>query len=71
MSNKLRTLVVVIITVVWALSFVASLVFPSVEVSPELNSIFMATVGATLLARKEESEAKEHSEEKETGDRQP
>lgn len=48
MSNRVRTIIVIIVTAVWALNFVATLIVTEYQAPPEINSIFMATVGAAL-----------------------
>lgn len=48
MSDKTRTTVILVITVVWALNFIATAALPDYKAPPEINSIFMGTVGAVL-----------------------
>jgi hypothetical protein len=48
MGDRIRTLVIIVVTTVWALSFLASFVVSGYTPPPEINSIFMGTVGATL-----------------------
>lgn len=48
MSNKIRTIISIAVTVVWTLNFLASLAIPGYEAPPEINSIFMGTVGVAL-----------------------
>jgi hypothetical protein len=45
MSNKLRSVVIGIVTAVWAMNFTAPIFVKDYEPSPELNVAFMAIIG--------------------------
>lgn len=66
MSNRVRTAVVMIVTIVWALNFVASLAIPTYQAPPEINSIFMAVMG-TALATAPMVGSRRQRDEEETG----
>ncbi|MFE9742970.1 hypothetical protein [Streptomyces sp. NPDC006477] len=63
MSSKGRTTIIVIITLVWALNFVASLAIPSYNAPPEINSIFMGVVGTALATGPIASKRRRNGEE--------
>lgn len=67
MSNRVRTAVVMIVTIVWALNFVASLAIPTYKAPPEINSIFMAVMGTALVATPMVGSRRPRNEEEETG----
>lgn len=50
MSNGLRTTLIVIVTVVWAINFTAPIIRPEYVPSPELNVAFMAIIGALVTS---------------------
>lgn len=53
MSPRLHNAVVVVVTVVWAVNFVARLVLPQYEPPVQVDAIFMAIVGGAMaLGRK-------------------
>lgn len=55
MSNTVRTVLVIIVTVVWAINFTAPIFSPNFKPSPELNVAFMAILGVlTASYRKED-----------------
>lgn len=74
MSDRTRTTVILVITVVWALNFIATAALPDYKAPPEINSIFMGTVGAVLatapIGRRGESRRDERQSTSE-GDRSP
>lgn len=80
MSNRVRTYIVIVVTAVWALNFLATLAIPSYQSSPEINSIFMAVMGTALATapmvgsrrqREEEETGGENSQPNNTSERQP
>ena len=53
MSDRVRTIVVVIVAAVWALNFTAPIVVHTFHPAPELNVAFMAIIAAvTATSRK-------------------
>ena len=46
--NKLRWTLITLITIVWAINFVAGLFIRDYEPDPSIGSIFMGTVGVML-----------------------
>lgn len=83
MNSRVRTFIIVIVTVVWALNFLAVIAIPGYQAPPEINSIFMGTVGAALATapivgrREREDQGAENRENNEsephpnnTGERQ-
>jgi hypothetical protein len=44
-SDKTRTVVIGVVTSVWAANFIASVAWPGYEPSESINGIFMAVVG--------------------------
>lgn len=44
-SDKTRTVVIGVVTAVWASNFIAGVVLPGYEPSESINGIFMAIVG--------------------------
>lgn len=48
MGDRARTAVILVITVVWAFNFAAGVMIANYKAPPEINSIFMGTVGALL-----------------------
>lgn len=49
LSARVRTVIVLAITAVWVLNFVATVALPGYKAPPEINSIFMAMVGTVLV----------------------
>jgi hypothetical protein len=47
-SRKTTTLVVALVSSVWAVNFLAGVVLPNYEADQAINGIFMAIVGGTL-----------------------
>lgn len=47
-GDRARTAVILVITAVWALNFAAGVFVSTYKAPPEINSIFMGTVGALL-----------------------
>jgi len=45
LSNKVRTLLIVVVTLVWAANFVAPIFVKDYTPAPELNVAFMAIIG--------------------------
>ena len=45
MTNKLRSVIIVIVTAVWAMNFTAPIFVKDYAPSPELNVAFMAIIG--------------------------
>lgn len=45
LSERSRTVIIFVITGVWAINFVAGLVVPDYQTSESINGIFMAIVG--------------------------
>lgn len=59
MSNTVRTVLVIIVTVVWAINFTAPIFSPTFKPSPELNVAFMAILGVlTASYRRDEDDQK-------------
>lgn len=53
LSRRAATLVVGLVSVVWAINFFAGVVLPGYKSDPAINAIFMAIVGGALaLGRK-------------------
>jgi Flp pilus assembly protein protease CpaA len=44
-SDRTRTAIIAVVTVVWAVNFVAGLAVPHYDTSESINAIFMAIVG--------------------------
>ena len=47
MSNSIRTVVITIVTAVWAINFTAPIFVKDYSPSPELNVAFMAIIGCS------------------------
>lgn len=45
MSDRARTAIITVVTLVWAVNFVAGLAVPHYDTSESINAIFMAIVG--------------------------
>lgn len=52
MSDKLRTVVILIVVVVWALNVIAPIFVKDYTPVPELNAAFMGIVGIIVAGRK-------------------
>lgn len=59
MSNKLRSVVIGIVTAVWAMNFTAPIFVKDYTPSPELNVAFMAIIGVLTASYKMD---KQHSQ---------
>lgn len=55
LSERSRTVIIFVITAVWAVNFTAGLVVPGYQTSESINGIFMAIVGGlfALSAKKD------------------
>lgn len=62
MQNKLTSVVVLIVAIVWAINFMAPLVIKEYKPAPELNLAFMAIIG--VLSAKG---SKKNTEDKDGG----
>lgn len=51
-SPRLTGAIVIVVTTVWVLSFVATIAVPTYRADPEINVIFMGVVGGALALRK-------------------
>lgn len=51
-SPRLTGVIVVVVTTVWVVSFVATIAVPSYRADPEINIVFMGIVGGALALRK-------------------
>lgn len=80
MSNRVRTYIVIVVTAVWALNFLATLAIPTYKASPEINSIFMTVMGTVLVTapivgsrqrRDDEQNGRDESRSENSGERQP
>lgn len=80
MSNRVRTYIVIVVTAVWALNFLATLAIPTYTASPEINSIFMTVMGTVLVTapivgsrqrRDDEQNGREEPRSENSGERQP
>lgn len=52
MGNKIRTVVIAVVTAVWAMNFTAPIFVKDYEPSPELNVAFMAIIGILTASYK-------------------
>lgn len=59
MSNKLRSVVIGVVTAVWALNFTAPIVVKDYAPSPELNVAFMAIIGVLTASYKMDKQNQE------------
>lgn len=48
MSDRVRTVIILVVTAVWALNFLVPLANKNYQPNPELNVAFMGTVGALV-----------------------
>jgi hypothetical protein len=67
MGNKLRSVLVIIVAVVWAMNFLAPLWNKEYSPAPELNVAFMAILGV-LTASYNKAEDKSESKKKKDDD---
>lgn len=61
LSPKTTTLVVGLVSAIWAVNFLAGVILPNYEADQAINGIFMAIVGGTLAlgrTRKDDDEEK-------------
>lgn len=59
MGNRLRTAVIVLVSVVWAINFTAPVFIVGYKPAPELNVAFMAIIGIlTSTYKKDEKPGK-------------
>jgi hypothetical protein len=54
MSNRLRTVVIILVTAVWAINFVAPVFEHNYKPAPELNVAFMAIIGILTASYKQD-----------------
>ena len=52
MGNRIRTVVISVVTVVWAINFIAPVFVKNFSPSPELNVAFMAIIGVLTASYK-------------------
>lgn len=50
MSDRVRTVIILIVTIVWAVNFIVPIFNKTYQPSPELNLAFMGTVGALVAS---------------------
>ncbi len=65
MNNGVRTVVISIVTAVWAINFTAPIFVTDYTPSPELNVAFMAIIGVLTASYKLESKDKKPEPEPE------
>jgi len=56
LSNKVRTLLIVVVTLVWAANFTAPIVVKDYKPAPELNVAFMAIIGVLTASYRKEND---------------
>lgn len=61
MNNTVRTVVITIVTMVWAINFTAPIFVTDYKPSPELNVAFMAIIGVLTASYKMEKSEKTNS----------
>ncbi len=61
MNNTVRTIVITIVTAVWAINFTAPIFVSDYKPSPELNVAFMAIIGVLTASYKLEKNDKQES----------
>ena len=59
MSNRLRSVVIGIVTAVWAANFTAPIFVKNYEPSPELNVAFMAIIGILTASYKMDKQSED------------
>lgn len=59
MTNTLRTIVITIVTAVWAINFTAPIFVKEYTPSPELNVAFMAIIGVLTASYRMEKKDQE------------
>lgn len=57
MSNRLRGLVIAVVTTVWAINMTAPIIVKEYKPSPEMHVAFMAIIGALTASYKMEKNA--------------
>jgi hypothetical protein len=62
-SNGIRTVVISIVTAVWAINFTAPIFVQDYSPSPELNVAFMAIIGVLTASAKLEKDSKKSKTE--------
>lgn len=65
MSNKLRSIIIIVVAAVWAVNFTAPVFVKEFHPEPELNVAFMAIVGiltASYRMDKQQSDKQENSD---------
>lgn len=67
MSNRVRTLLVVMVAVVWALNFAAPVFVKDFKPAPELNVAFMAILGILTSSYKRDSDNDDDDEDNQGG----
>lgn len=50
-SPKIANAVIVVVTVVWVCSFVASIVIPEYRTDPQITMVFMSIVGGSVALK--------------------
>lgn len=64
MTNKLRSVVIGIVTAVWAINFTAPIFVQDYEPSPELNVAFMAIIGVLTASYRMDKQQHDNEEKK-------
>lgn len=62
MNNAIRTVVITIVTAVWAVNFTAPIFVPDYKPSPELNVAFMAIIGVLTASYRLEKADKQQND---------
>lgn len=62
MSRLVKVYVIFVVSTIWALSFIASLV-KDISFSPEINAAFMGTIGALLASLKGDNDNEPDNED--------
>jgi drug/metabolite transporter (DMT)-like permease len=63
MPDKLRTALVLCVSLVWGVNFCAPVFIKSYVPPPEVNVLFMAIVGALMLPIKKDTDDSDHEDE--------
>ncbi len=63
MSNRVRTLLIVVVSCVWALNFTAPIFVKDFKPAPELNVAFMAILGVLTSTYRREGDNKKDDED--------
>lgn len=56
MSNRVRTILIAVVTIVWGINMLAPIAVTDYKPAPELNVAFMAIVGALTASYKKDDE---------------